>query len=194
LTTPPPGAGDDDGPSVSPDGRWLAFSRGSEIKEISQLYLLELSGDLQPKGEPKQISYENQAHDSPVWTPDGRELLFISGMWETASLRRMLVSNGHAGKQQPLGFAGQYVGWPAISHQGQRLVYSRFVSTGWEIWRLETSANSGKASQPVKLIWSTQADADPGYSPDGKRIAFLSTRSGRREIWYARVTAPIPPS
>jgi len=162
LTTPPPGAGDDDGPSVSPDGRWLAFSRGSEIKEISQLYLLELSGDLQPKGEPKQISYENQAHDSPVWTPDGRELLFISGMWETASLRRMLVSNGHAGKQQPLGFAGQYVGWPAISHQGQRLVYSRFVSTGWEIWRLETSANSGKASQPVKLIWSTQADADPG--------------------------------
>jgi serine/threonine protein kinase len=183
LTTPPSGAGDDDGPAVSPDGRWLAFSRGSVIREISQLYLLELAGDLQPEGEPKQITYDDQAHDSPVWTADGRELLFISGMWETANLRRMPVSNGHAGTQQRLGFAGQYVGWPAISRQGQRVVYSRFVRTTWEIWRVKTSDNSGKAVRPVKLIWSTQSDEDPDYSPDGKRIAFKSSRSGKQEIW-----------
>ena len=180
LTTPASGAGDDDGPAVSPDGRWLVFSKGGDI---SQLYLLELSGDIQPKGEPQQITFENQAHDSPVWTPDGRELLFISGVWATSSLWRMPVWNGHVGKQQRLAFAGQFVGWPAISRQGQRLVYSRYLRANFEIWRVDTSASSGKALPPVKLMWSTQSDEDPDYSPDGKRIAFKSTRSGSYEIW-----------
>jgi len=183
LTTPPPRAGDDDGPAISPDGRWLVFSRGVGTGDISQLYLLELSGDLQPKGEPKQITFENQAHDSPVWTPDGRELLFISGEWASSSLWRMAVFNGRAGEQQRLAFAGQSVAFPAISRQGQRLVYSRFLGSNNDIWRVETSVNSGKAVRPVKLIWSTQSDEDPDYSPDGKRIAFKSARSGSFEIW-----------
>ena len=184
LTTPPPGAGDDDGPAVSPDGRWLVFSRGfSTGGGISQLYFLELSGDLRPKGKPKQITFENQAHDSPSWTPDGRELLFTSGSWEMSSLWRMAVSNGHAGEQRRLAFAGQYIGFPAISRQGQRLVYSRTVRGAFEIWKVDTSANNGKAVRPVKFIWSTQTDEDPDYSPDGKRIAFKSTRSGSYEIW-----------
>ncbi len=183
LTTPPPGAGDDDGPAVSPDGRWLVFSRGfSTGGGISQLYLLELSSDLRPKGEPKQITFENQAHDSPSW-PDGRELLFTSGSWEMSSLWRMAVSNGHGGEQRRLAFAGQYIAFPAISRQGQRLVYSRTVRGAFEIWRVDTSANNGKAVRPVKFIWSTQTDEDPDYSPDGKRIAFKSTRSGSYEIW-----------
>jgi serine/threonine protein kinase len=184
LTTPPPGSGDDDGPAVSPDGRWLAFSRGvSRGGEISQLYLLELSGDLKPHSEPTQISFENQAHDSPVWTPDGRALLFISGIWETSSLWRMAVSNGPAGGQQRLAFAGQFLSWPAISSQGQRLVYSRYLRTSSEIQKVELSANGGKAAPPVKLIWSAQSDADADYSPDGKRIAFKSSRSGIHQIW-----------
>src|SRR5207245_8225817 len=109
----PAGAGDDDGPAISPDGRWLVFSRGGDI---SHLYLLELSTDLQPKGEPAQITFENQAHTTPVWTADGREIVFTSG--EAFSLARMAVSSGHAGKPQRLAFAGPNVGWPAISRQG----------------------------------------------------------------------------
>lgn len=35
----------------------------------------------------------------------------------------------------------------------------------------------------MKLIGSSGADEDPQYSPDGRRIAFSSTRSGASEIW-----------
>ena len=35
----------------------------------------------------------------------------------------------------------------------------------------------------MKLIASTQSDAEPAYAPDGKRIAFRSYRSGSPEIW-----------
>src|SRR5579864_353785 len=74
-----PGIDDDVGPAVSPDGRWLVFSRGGEI---NQLYLLELSAELKPIGEPKQITFENVEHNNPAWTADGREIVFTLGVFE----------------------------------------------------------------------------------------------------------------
>jgi dipeptidyl aminopeptidase/acylaminoacyl peptidase len=39
------------------------------------------------------------------------------------------------------------------------------------------------SSVPIRLIASTRTDEAPQYSPDGKRIAFASTRTGPSEIW-----------
>jgi Tol biopolymer transport system component len=35
------------------------------------------------------------------------------------------------------------------------------------------------------LIESTQVDSNPQYSPDGRKIAFVSDRSGTQELWLA---------
>jgi dipeptidyl aminopeptidase/acylaminoacyl peptidase len=51
------------------------------------------------------------------------------------------------------------------------------------IWRLEVPGVSKTTTQPVSLISSTYAEDSPRYSPDGKRIAFQSGRSGHPEIW-----------
>jgi Tol biopolymer transport system component len=46
-------------------------------------------------------------------------------------------------------------------------------------------AGAGGEAQSGPLIASTQMDQGPNYSPDGRRIAFSSDRSGNNEIWVA---------
>jgi Tol biopolymer transport system component len=71
---------------------------------------------------------------------------------------------------------------PAISRRGDRLAYTRILEDE-NIWRVEVPGPNKKAGEPVNLISSTYDDASPQYSPDGKRVAFTSARSGHTEIW-----------
>ena len=66
-----------------------------------------------------------------------------------------------------------------------RLVYVRSFPD-FNIWRVETSAPGAPASSPpVVAISSTRRDGMPQLSPDGRRVAFASDRSGEGEIWLA---------
>jgi Tol biopolymer transport system component len=67
----------------------------------------------------------------------------------------------------------------AISPQGQ-LIYST-DSYLFQLWRLPIGHDS--AGPAVRFLRSTRLDQFAQYSPDGKRIAFNSTRSGNNEIW-----------
>src|SRR5262249_55928207 len=44
-------------------------------------------------------------------------------------------------------------------------------------------AVSRGASTPTKFASSTQLEYAPRFSPDGKKVAFESTRSGNHEVW-----------
>jgi Tol biopolymer transport system component len=66
-----------------------------------------------------------------------------------------------------------------------RLVYVRSIVVQ-NIWRVETSAPGAPAlSPPIAAIASTRGDSGPQFSPDGRRVAFESDRSGPNEVWLA---------
>ena len=135
LTMPPPGSDYDDWPALSPDGRWLAFSRGAGV---GHLYLLELSDDHKPKGEPRQITFENNhTSQSPLGCRTGEALSLPRVLSNHHGCWRVPVSDGRPGTPQRLAFS--HVIHPAISPHHQRLVFRRDRGGGYEIWRIENS-------------------------------------------------------
>jgi len=53
------------------------------------------------------------------------------------------------------------------------------------IWRIPGLNSDNRKPTPEKWIASTEDDQEPQFSPDGKRIAFTSARSGTSEVWMA---------
>jgi Tol biopolymer transport system component/DNA-binding winged helix-turn-helix (wHTH) protein len=177
LTTPPRGSMGDRMPAISPDGKTVAFFRNFD------LYLVPMAG-----GEPKiLVSNTTQSWDL-AWTPNSREILFLSARSGTSDFGLWRVSAA-GGTPLQLEAAGHNLDSFAVSRKGHRLAWTQSIGDH-NIWRIElgdgSPPTSGRALQsPKLLISSTRTDSGPQISPDGKRIAFGSDRSGSYEIWVA---------
>jgi Tol biopolymer transport system component/predicted Ser/Thr protein kinase len=165
-------------PAFSPDGRSLAFVRQSGGAS-TDLYLLPLAPGFQAGGEPKRLTSGMRFLNTPVWTPDGREIIFSAETPTGMGLWRIPASGASAPRR--LALVGEDASSPSISRDGKRLVYARRTEN-YSLWRV----GLGRGSKPAERITSsTRADALPSYSPDGTKLAFSSQRSGSMEIWVA---------
>ena len=190
ITSPPAQLLGDGAPAFSPDGRALAFSRWSDFG-IGDIYLLNLSSSPEgPKqtGEARRFTFENTGAYTPAWTADGREIMFTDkqGIWRTDA-----GSAGPDTKPRQVTSLGGNVFGLAVSPQKQRMAYVHNIFQS-SIWRVAASSLDGsQSSGNVKsakalgtpIISSTRNDSSPQYSQDGKRIVFMSDRSGFQEIW-----------
>ncbi len=172
LTSPPAQVVGDSQPAFSPDGRILAFNR-QDSSGIGDIYLLPVAG-----GEARRLTTDNRAIGGLAWTPDCREIVFASVRAGSNALWRVRTSGG---EPERVAGAGQNAMSPSVSLQQNRLAYTEAFANS-NIWRLEIPGQ-GSSQPPVKLISSTRFDVNPQFSPDGKKIAFVSTRSGSWEIW-----------
>ena len=188
LTSPPrdimDGTTGDSNPRFSPDGHTLAFSRRSRKADI---YVVELEAGYQPKGEPERLQIDNPFNVAPAWLPNGRELVFLSGTEASVGLWRTTVWGSPDPRR--FGFAARKVDTPAVSARAHRLAYSQFT-TDENIWRLDLAGE--KAPVPKQFIASTRGENQPAYSPNGKRIAFVSDRSGHFELWVCDADGSTP--
>ena len=176
LTFPPPGVRDSM-PALSPDGRTLAFCRllGGFVSDI---WLVPLDANLRPSGKERPLTNNKRWSARPVWTPDGRAILHVFG--DDASQGREIRKIDVA---EPLKSAKIAIS-DAVSEiaLGRHLIYSRYVEDT-NIWRAELPKGRAQPVEAELFITSTRMDQTPQYSPDGSKIAFMSARSGSRELW-----------
>jgi len=84
-------------PRISPDGKWIAYTVSipnlKEDKSNSDIWLIPLQG-----GKSKQLTAGEGADHSPRWSPDGKQIAFISERDETVNLYLIHVDGGEAKK------------------------------------------------------------------------------------------------
>ena len=178
LTSPGAEINGDLSPAVSPDGKTVAY-RHFESGGVSEIYLVPVAG-----GEPRRLTFSDVVKSSPAWTPDGRDILFLSESGGNIGLWRMPAAGGTPERVEAV---GQAVTSFAISPQGESLAWTQTINDS-NIWQVELSGAAlptGRKQSAKMLISSTKGDVASQFSPDGQRIVFASSRSGRIAIWIS---------
>jgi TolB protein len=120
---------------------------------------------------------------SPAWSPDGRQLAYVS--FETQKAVVWVQDLGSGERRMVASFRGSNSA-PAWSPDGKRLAVT-LSQDG--IAQLYTMAVAG--GKPERLTSSRAIDTEPVYSPDGRSIYFVSDRGGGPQIY--RVAAGAGP-
>jgi Tol biopolymer transport system component/serine/threonine protein kinase len=177
LTNPPEAQGDAF-PAFSHDGHALAFCRFKSL-DVSNLYVLALADNLQPRGEPRMLpTLAGQPVFYPAWTGNDREIVYSATGQTRGHLYRLPASGGAS---RPLGL-GEGADMPSLSSDGRHLAFAHYFQDA-NIWRVDLA---GKPLVPEAFIASTSREVFPQYSPDGNRIVFYSNRSGSDQIWVSK--------
>jgi Tol biopolymer transport system component/serine/threonine protein kinase len=184
LTVPSTEHQSDSQPAFSPDGRQVAFARAGGQTRPSLLVVPTAGGEPRRLGSPDEWT-----SDQPLglaWTPDGLSLVaaWRGGTWLTGagSLWRVPVGGGAS---VPLPFGGNDASQPSISPRGNRLAFVETKPIDIDIWEVGIVGSPPTGRPPRKILSSSRMDSGQQYSPDGRKIAFESDRSGASEIWIS---------
>jgi Tol biopolymer transport system component/DNA-binding winged helix-turn-helix (wHTH) protein len=170
-----PVSNQDWGPAFSPDGKQLAFIRMNS--DLGDIFSMPASG-----GAPRRLTFDHASiPTSPAWTRDGRSIVFSSTRNSVPTLWRIPVSGGSP-TQVPQ--VGVFTTYPSISPIGHRLAYQQILGSS-SIWSTDLS-RIGKKDSASEIAASKGYNRAPDFSPDGKKIAFDSDRSGTMEIWTCK--------
>jgi len=177
LTSPPADSAGDREPQLSPDGRLLVFVRSdTRFGSYQDVWVQPVRG-----GEARRLSSGHYESAWALnWTPDGTEILFANyGSGPGGRLARVPVAGG---APQPVVGVGENA--TDASVRGSRMVYLQNSASVLDIWRLPRPGAARSAEKPEKIL---SESVNMAYSPDGRKIAFLSRQEGLDGVWLSDV-------
>ena len=165
-------------PRLSPDGRYLAVEVEGPNHDV---YIYDFSRSILTK-----ITTDGLSHD-PVWTPDGKRIVFRS--WQAGGMTMWTMPVDRSAPATRLDPGGSRQSPVSVSPDG------RFVSfdqkddqNGDDAWVLPLAG--GEPAQPVARSRFDEGSAK--FSPDGRWVAYTSAESGRPQVYVQPFPGPGP--
>ena len=175
-------------PSWSPDGKRIAFisDRDGHVNAHDfpnyEIYVMDADGG-------NQLNLTNDPHDdrSPSWSPDGKRIVFSSTRDNDRDHNiEIYVMDADGENQERLTNNLTEDQYPSWSPDGKRIAFSarrdghfeNELGITYEIYVMDTDGGNEQ-----RLTENRKNDWNLSWSPDGKRIAFMSDRKGDVVNW-----------
>ena len=179
-------------PAWSPDGNQLLFTYNNITAPHCEDYLYTINVDGTNR---YKISQGDHCDHDATWSPDGKHIAFISNRsdWPNPSLYEMDID----GDNVKLLLKAMDNGNPRYSPDGKSLVLHTWGSRLPELKLIKfTKGHKGESTEALTDVdfdysINTQnimdhGDSNPAWAPDGKFIAFVSSRKRNVECGLGR--------
>ncbi len=130
---------------------------------------------------PQTLLTSDQPIMSPVWSPDGSELAYVS--FESGQAE-IFTHNIRTGVRKSRAKFKGLNGSPAWSPNGKKLAMTLSKDGNPEIYVLTLANNK---LQRITNHWSI--DTEAAWMPDGKSLIYTSSRSGKPQLYKQAATA-----
>jgi dipeptidyl aminopeptidase/acylaminoacyl peptidase len=167
-------------PEISPDGKWIAVSaRDGEVND-RDIWLHSAEA-----GTKKRLVNVKGNDNFPIWSPDGKELMFTSSRSGNYDLYRKRV-DGEEPEQRIA--ALQSADYPrSWSPDGKTVIYTQAVK-GRDLFLLTLAGGEPRSTRLFPDIQAWQDGAR--ISPDGRYVAYASNAAGPWEVYVASLERP----
>jgi serine/threonine protein kinase/Tol biopolymer transport system component len=157
-------------PSISPDGRRVALFR--TVDGNMDIWMLDLL-----RGVLTRFTSEPGNDASPIWSPDGKYVVFNSNRNGVFDLYRKAATG--TGNEELMLATPQNKNPRDWSADGRFILYrSPAATAGFDLWALPLYGER----KPFPVVQTNFDERDGQFSPDGKWVAYQTNESGRMEI------------
>ncbi len=163
----------------SPDGKRLVVDL-AERSSRSDLWIRDLQ-----RGTNTRFTFDPAADRFPLWSPDGRRIVFSSDRNGPPDLYEKDAAG--TGDERELLKSDEVKIATDWSRDGRFVVfYSLGKDTNWDIWALQMQGDK----KPTPVIKTKFAELRPILSPDGRYMAYQSDESGQSQIYVVDFPSP----
>jgi TolB protein len=124
---------------------------------------------------PRQLLMSSEPIMSPSWSPDGRQIAYVSFERRKPQIFQVSVETGQ--RRLITDFAG-INGAPAWSPDGRQMAVVLSKSGSPKIYGVDLASGAMK-----QLTFGDSIDTEPRFTPDGRSIVFTSGRGGSPQIY-----------